>query len=119
MEHKVVGIESSGFDLPDIAANHDAMVETFLKSARKLINENRAELIIPTGISQCPVHMNPKWLMGELGVPVVEGIGAPIRMAAMLVGLGPQWVTAHVRWSIVLVGATGVLLAGLRDPAAR
>ena len=88
MEHKVVGIGSSGFDLPDIAANHDAMVETFLKSARKLINENRAELIIPTGISQCPVHMNPKWLMAELGVPVVEGIGAPIRLAGMFADLG-------------------------------
>jgi allantoin racemase len=88
MGHKVVGIESSGFDLPDIAANHDAMVETFLKSARKLIDENRAEVIIPTGISQCPVHMNPKWLMEQLGVPVVEGIGAPIRLAAMFADLG-------------------------------
>jgi allantoin racemase len=87
MERKVVGIESSGFDLPDIAANHDAMVETFLKSARKLINEKGAELIIPTGISQCPVHMNPKWLMAELGVPVVEGIGAPIRLAGLFADL--------------------------------
>jgi allantoin racemase len=96
MEHKVVGIESSGFDLPDIAANHDAMVETFLKSARKLIDEKRADLIIPTGISQCPVHMNPKWLMGELGVPVVEGIGAPIRLAAMFADLGMRH--SRKRW---------------------
>jgi Asp/Glu/hydantoin racemase len=33
------------------------------------------------------VHIKPDWLMQELGVPVVEGIGAPIRLAAMLVSL--------------------------------
>jgi allantoin racemase len=88
MQHKVVGVESSGFDLPDIAANREMMVENFIKAARKLIDEDRAEVIIPTGISQCPVHMNPRWLMGQLGVPVVEGIGAPIRLAAMFADLG-------------------------------
>jgi hypothetical protein len=25
------------------------------------------------GITQCPVHIKPDWLMQELGVPVVEG----------------------------------------------
>ena len=60
MAHKVVGMEASGFDLPDIAANKDAMIENFLKAARKLIDENRAEVIIPTGITQCPVTMNPQ-----------------------------------------------------------
>jgi allantoin racemase len=40
--------------------------------------------------------MKPQWLMGELGVPVVEGIGAPIKMAAMLVALGLR--QSRVRW---------------------
>ena len=31
MAHKVVGMEASGFDLPDIAANKDAMIENFLE----------------------------------------------------------------------------------------
>ena len=88
MAHKVVGMEASGFDLPDIAANKDAMIENFLKSARKLIDEDRAEVIIPTGITQCPVTMDPKWLRDQLGVPVVEGIGAPLRLAAMFADLG-------------------------------
>ena len=88
MEHKVVGFADSGFDLPDIAANHDAMVENFVKAARKLMKENRADVIIPTGITQCPVHIDPRWLMKELGIPVVEGIGAPIRLAAMFAALG-------------------------------
>ncbi len=39
--------------------------------------------------------------------------------APMLVGLGPQWTCAHLRWSGILAGATCALLAGMRDPAAR
>ena len=88
MEHKIVGWAGSGFDLPDIAANHDTMVENFVAAARKLIDENGADVIIPTGITQCPVHIDPKWLMKELGVPVSEGIGAPIRIAATFADLG-------------------------------
>ena len=36
----------------------------------------------------CSVHIKPDWLKARLGVPVVEGIGAPIRFAAMLASLG-------------------------------
>ena len=47
-----------------------------------------ADVIIPTGITQCPVHIDPKRLMKELDVPVAEGIGAPIRIAATFADLG-------------------------------
>jgi hypothetical protein len=46
-------------------------------------------------------------------------LAASMSRAPLLVGFGPQWTAAHLRWSGVLVGATGVLLAGMRDPAAR
>ena len=52
--------------------------------------------IYPMGISQCPVHIKPSWLQEQLGVPVVEGIGTPIRMAGMLAGLGLS--QSRVRW---------------------
>ena len=55
-----------------------------------------AEVIIPMGISQCPVHIKPDWLQNQLGVPVVEAIGAPIRMAGLLAGLGLK--QSRVRW---------------------
>ena len=44
---------------------------------------------------------------------------ASISGAPMLVGLGLQWTSAHLRWSGILVGGTCVLLAAMRDPAAR
>ena len=42
---------------------------------------------------------------------------ASISRAPVLVGFGPQWTSAHLRWSGILVGAICVLLAGMRDPA--
>ena len=46
-------------------------------------------------------------------------LAASIPQAPMLVGFGADWTPAHLRWSGVLVGATCVLVAGTRDPAAR
>ena len=86
MMDKIVGWRTCGFELPDIIANRDKVVDTFVGHARDLIKMG-ADVILPMGITQCPVHIKPDWLMKELGVPVVEGIGAPIRLAAMLVSL--------------------------------
>jgi hypothetical protein len=46
-------------------------------------------------------------------------LAASIPDAPMLVGYGTQWTQAHLRWSGVLLGATGAFVAAMRDPAAR
>jgi Asp/Glu/hydantoin racemase len=72
------------------------VVHNFVDEAKKLIAQG-AEVIIPMGVTQCPVHIKPDWLQEQLGgVPVVEGIGAPIRIAAMLASLGLK--QSRVRW---------------------
>lgn len=96
MEPWVAGFRATGFDLPDMAAHHEQVVENFVAACRSLIQQDGAEVIVPMGISQCPVHVRPDWLQRELGVPVVEGIGAPIRVAATLVRLGLR--QSRVRW---------------------
>ena len=96
MESFIAGRRASGFYLQHIAENRNKMIESFLAAARSLIAENGADVIIPQGITQCPVQMKPAWLSAELGVPVVEGIGAPIRMAALLASLGLK--QSRVRW---------------------
>ncbi len=87
MTDRIVGWKVSGFHLPDIIANRDACLKNFVQHARELVEANDAEVILPMGITQCPVHINPDWLADQLGVPVVEGIGAPIRLAAMFADL--------------------------------
>lgn len=96
MENWIAGRRSVGLRLSEMAANKDRMVETFLRQAKALIHEDGADVIIVHGVTQCPVHIEPDWLMKELGVPVVEGIGAPIRMAALIVGLGLTH--SRIRW---------------------
>jgi len=46
-------------------------------------------------------------------------VAGSIPQAPMLVGPGAQWTPAHLRWSGVLVAAACVLVAAMRDPAAR
>ena len=70
------------------------MVSRFVDNERELVKLG-ADVILPMGITQCPVHIKPDWLMQELGVPVVEGIGAPIRLAAMLVSLKLNYSRAY------------------------
>jgi allantoin racemase len=88
MEDWIAGRRAVGFHLREMADNKQAMIDAFIAAGRALIEENGADVIIAHGITQCPVHIKPEWAMEQLGVPVVEGIGAPIRMAAMMAGLG-------------------------------
>lgn len=88
MTDKVVGFRQSGFHLPDIAANRESALANFVANARSLVEDHDCDVILPMGVTQCPVHVNPDWLSQQLGVPVVEGIGAPIRLAALFAGLG-------------------------------
>lgn len=96
MEHFIAGFRTVSMPNTQMTAKHDLLVETFVREARSLIDNDGADVIIPQGISQCPIHIKPDWLSKELGVPVVEAIGAPLRVAAMLAGLG--YTQSRVRW---------------------
>lgn len=96
MEHFIGGFRTVSMPKSDFTENRDKLVETFLREARSLIDKDSCDVIIPTGISQCPVQMKPDFLSKELGVPIVEGIGAPIRLAAMFAQLGLKH--SRVRW---------------------
>ena len=96
MNDWLAGFRSVSMPIREMTDNRDKLTETFVAKARELIEEEGADLIIPHGISQCPIHIKPDWLSKELGVPVVEGIGAPIRVAAMMASLG--LLQSRVRW---------------------
>jgi len=96
MEASIAGRRAVELELKDMTANRDRLIESFLREARELIRDDGADLIIAHGISLCPVHIKPDFLTQELGVPIVEGIGAPIRMAALMAGLGLKH--SRIRW---------------------
>jgi allantoin racemase len=88
MTHKVAATKICGFHLTEVADNREAFIRNFVEGARSLVQEHEVDVVLPMGITQCPVHVKPDWLSKEIGVPVVEGIGAPIRLAAMMASLG-------------------------------
>jgi allantoin racemase len=96
MEAWVAGRRAVGFHLREISENKAAMIDAFFAGARELIDEDGADVIIAHGVTQCPIHIDPRHASEQLGVPVVEGIGAPIRMAALMVGLGLRH--SRLRW---------------------
>jgi allantoin racemase len=104
MMDRVIGWRTCGFELSEITANRDAVARAFVERGRELVGLG-ADVILPMGVTQCPVHIKPDWLMKELGVPVVEGIGAPIRLAAMLVSLKLSYSRAY--WPKSRGGPTG------------
>ncbi|HVR33088.1 MAG TPA: aspartate/glutamate racemase family protein [Acidimicrobiia bacterium] len=87
MADRISGFQSSKMKMTQYAEAPGALEENFLTAARSLIDSG-ADVIIPAGVSQCPVHLDPRWLTAELGIPVVDGFGAPIHMAASLARLG-------------------------------
>ena len=94
MENRIVGFGVSGFDLPDLAAHHDEVVDTFVKEAKKLVEQGA--MMYPMGISQCPVHIKPDWLLSISVCRWSKVSDAPIRMAALLAGLGLT--QSRARW---------------------
>ncbi len=96
MTSRIAGWKDVGIDNPDLSANRERVTENFLAAGRSLIKEHGADVIIPMGVSHCPVLFKPEWASEQLQVPVVDGIGAPIRLAATLASLKLKH--SRVRW---------------------
>jgi allantoin racemase len=88
MDDRIGACRSTGYDLPDLAGNRDAAKQNIIKNARLLVEEDDCDVVLPMGVSQCPLMISSKELSDAIGVPVVEGVGAPIRLAAMMADLG-------------------------------
>lgn len=88
MDAWIGGRRAVGLHLREMADNKELLRENLVAACKDLTEKDGADVLIMHGISLCPVHVDPHWLEAQVGVPIVEGIGAPIRMAALLAGLG-------------------------------
>ena len=80
----VAGYGHVGTDLTELAASKARLHDAFVSAARALVDAHDADVIVSAGISLCPIHLDRSALEAELGLPVVEPIGAPIQVAASL-----------------------------------
>lgn len=88
MDAWIAGRRAVGLHLREMADNKELLRRNLVEASKALVETDGADVLIMHGITLCPVHVDPHWLEDQVGVPVVEGIGAPIRMAALLAGLG-------------------------------
>ncbi len=96
MESSVAGFATTGFRLVDMAAKAQAVAGLFLDCARRLVMEQGADVVIAMGISQCPLIVSAAEASAHAGVPVLEGMGTPIHVAATMARLGLA--QSPVRW---------------------
>jgi Asp/Glu/hydantoin racemase len=95
LEDRIVGFRFCNVSKEQMSADPGRLTETVVRLGRELVAEG-AEVIVGAGPSVCPVQIKPQWLSAQLGVPVVESMGASIRLAAMLVHL--KLSQSRVRW---------------------
>ena len=72
MEEWIAGRKASGIYLQHLAANREATIDSFLRAARALIDENGADVIIPQGIEVDPIGRTTgtAFFVGNLAVPI-------------------------------------------------
>jgi allantoin racemase len=96
MEQFVVAFDVLGIPLPKLGPSADLVRERLGTIVKRMIDTQGVDVVVVMGVSMCPVIVTREELEAEVGVPVVDGISAPIEMAACLrrLGLRPseaQW----------------------------
>ncbi len=64
------------------------MRQRFLDIALRHIDEERAEIIVPMGVTMVPVQYSAAEFSAEIGVPVLDALATSIQTAEMMVRMG-------------------------------
>ena len=72
----------------EMSERPEDLLERIVANARHQIDEEGAEVIVPHGISMVPVNAVAADLAGKLGVPVIDGLAASLRVAELLASSG-------------------------------
>lgn len=89
MEPWVADFRHLGIPLNRLADDESEAIGRLERTCQAMVDDG-ADLIIPVGVTQCPVLVSAAELAGRLGVPVVDGISAPLQMAKALLATGQQ-----------------------------
>lgn len=84
----VVSIHGISIPLADSTRQRTALRERFLDQARRAIEEDGAEIIVPMGVTMVPVQYSAAEFSAELGVPVLDALATGIQTAEMMIRMG-------------------------------
>lgn len=84
----ITSVRTVGIPTREMRQRRDDLKAALVRIGREQIEQEGAEVIFPQGISMVPVHFPAGEIAAELGVPVIDGLTAGIRMAEFLVATG-------------------------------
>ncbi|MPZ60940.1 MAG: hypothetical protein GEU93_06525 [Propionibacteriales bacterium] len=87
---RVTSIRSVGIVITDMVAQFDELRTRFLDLAKMTLEEERAELVLPLGMTVVPVLLSADDLTQELDVPVLDPLALSMSIAATLARTGYQ-----------------------------
>jgi allantoin racemase len=84
----VISIRGINIPLPDSTKERVTMRQRFLDIARRHIDEERAEIIVPMGVTMVPVQYSAAEFSAEIGVPVLDALATSVQTAEIMVRMG-------------------------------
>jgi allantoin racemase len=96
MDHFVVAFQALGIPLTELSQSAESMRDQLASIVRSMIDEHGVDVLVVMGVTMCPVLVSREELEAEVGIPVVDGISAPIEMAVALRRLGLR--PSEVQW---------------------
>lgn len=85
LEHKIASFRRTEFRVLDLLTSRDKTLRGFVEAARRAIDDDGAEVIIPGCFGMVGLAEEAQ---AELGVPVVDPGGAAVTMAESMVRMG-------------------------------
>ena len=85
---RVTGIRHVAMRPMEMADQLDELRHRFIAEARRSVEEDGAELVLPLGYSMVPVSMSAAELTQEIGVPVLDPLRVAVRLAEALASTG-------------------------------
>lgn len=90
LESRVVSVLSVGIALTDLseAARTGDLFRRLGELGHLAVHRDCAEVLFPQGVSMVPIHCDAGSLSRSVGIPVVDGLAAGMRMAEFFVDTG-------------------------------
>jgi allantoin racemase len=88
--HMLVGMGAAEMNNLAMAQRRQELIDRFVAEGKRLVREG-AELIVCHGMAMCPVEFRAEELAGEIGAPVLEGMGCAVAMAEAWLGTGTPY----------------------------
>lgn len=88
VESWVTGIHPVDVVVTDMQASREQLRRRFVEVARRAVDDEGAQVIVPLGMTMVPVTFAAAELAADVGVPLVDPLASAMRLAELLAATG-------------------------------